>query len=174
MRTQLDQPKIALFHGLNGNYRGEKYQYLSQSYNQLYAPDMNYLEDPYLFDKTLTALEAFKPDILVGNSMGGWFAYLFSTFLGTPTLLFNPALHGREPFVHTPMYTREGTIKSSQYICVLGIDDTVIDPLKTITCFKERGILEQITFLIGHDGHEIPQAKFQHFFHLALKEFHLN
>jgi hypothetical protein len=126
--------RVAFFHGLESPHRSEKNDAMERMFTYIYAPPMDY-KDSKLFDTVLAEVKKQKPDILIGSSMGGWFAYCISTLTGIPTLLFNPAVQGRsmEPKV------KLGKIKSAHTI-VLGRKDRVVDPDKTIDWFSKNGI----------------------------------
>lgn len=142
--------KIAFFHGLESNEKSEKSQYLKSNFNA-WCPAMDY-RNPKLFDEVLAHIQSDKPDLLIGSSMGGWFAYCLSTLTGIPTLLLNPALQGRsmEPKV------RLGNMKANHSI-VLGSEDIVLDPTKTKTWLKGncKGKYE---IHMERMGHRTPNA----------------
>ena len=137
--------KVAFFHGLESDANSEKSLYLKSNFNA-WCPSMNY-SDPKLFDEVLEHIQKDKPDLLIGSSMGGWFAYCLSTLTGIPTLLLNPAVQGRsiEPKVHL------GNMKAHHTV-VLGSEDAVIDPVKTKIWLKEncKGKYEINMERIGH------------------------
>jgi hypothetical protein len=126
--------RVAFFHGLESAPRSEKNDALERIYTHIYAPSMDYT-DPKLFDTVLAEVKKQKIDLLIGSSMGGWFAYCISTLTGIPTLLFNPAVQGRsmEPKV------KMGSIPAAHTV-VLGKKDTVINPEKTISWFDRNGV----------------------------------
>ncbi len=81
--------------------------------------------------------------------MGGFFAYQLSTLLGVPTLLFNPAVHGRS--INPPVKT--GNLKV-HHTLVLGEKDDIIDPFITSRWFKDN---KEDTFInYERIGHRIP------------------
>ena len=137
--------RVAFFHGLESSEKSEKSQYLKANFNA-WCPAMDY-KNPKLFDEVLAHIQSDKPDLLIGSSMGGWFAYCISTLTGIPTLLLNPAVQGRslEPKVHL------GNMKANHSV-VLGIEDIVIDPAKTKSWFKGncKGKYEFHMERIGH------------------------
>jgi hypothetical protein len=141
--------KAAFFHGLESPPRSEKNDVMERVFSEVFAPPMDY-RDSRLFDETLKSVKEFQPDILIGSSMGGWFAYCISTLTGIPTLLFNPAVHGRtfDPRV------KIGSI-SAKHTVVLGKDDKVIDPSKTIDWFSKNGV-GRARFNLAQMEHRIP------------------
>lgn len=137
--------KVAFFHGLESNAKSEKASYLKSQYDA-WCPSMDYT-NPRLFDEILKQIQVDKPDLLIGSSMGGWFAYCISTLTGIPTLLLNPAVQGRsiEP------KTKLGNLKANHTV-VLGKDDIVVNPDKTRDWFKSncRGTYNFHMEPIGH------------------------
>lgn len=126
--------KVAFFHGLESPHKSDKNDSLQNRFDFVYDPSMSYT-DPRLFEKVLSEVKRNKIDLLIGSSMGGWFAYCISTLTGIPTLLFNPAFHSRsmEPKV------RIGNQKAKHTV-VLGTEDTVIIPMLTQNWISKEGI----------------------------------
>jgi hypothetical protein len=126
--------KVAFFHGLESPHPSDKTEALRRVYTHVYDPPMDYT-DPRLFEEVLSEVKKQKIELLIGSSMGAWFAYCISTLTGIPTLLFNPAVHSRSmnPKV------RSGSIKSSHTV-VFGKKDSVVDPDKTVEWFDKNGV----------------------------------
>jgi esterase/lipase len=139
--------KVAFFHGLDSEPISEK-NYSLRIFDEVYDPKMDYRNDTDLFNNVLSHLKQNPVDLLIGSSMGGYFAYCLSTHLGVRTLLFNPAVHSRpiEPIVSM------GDLKSNNLI-VLGTEDTVIKPQPTVEFFKSVG---DSTIMFENMGHLIP------------------
>jgi hypothetical protein len=130
--------RVAFFHGLESKPFTEKNQELIKHYGDpnVYAPAMDY-KDPWLFDTILKQVRERNIELLIGSSMGGYFSYCLSTMTGIPTVLFNPAVIGRsfDPVV-------EMGLISSKHRVILGVNDDVIDPIKSLAYFTEYGIGE--------------------------------
>ena len=126
--------RIAFFHGLESAAVSNKSEYLQHNFIDPYVPHMDY-KDSRLFEHVLDEIKRRDIDLLVGSSMGGWFAYCLGTLTGIPTLLFNPAFHSRafEPRV------RMG-FKNADNVVVLGVHDDVIVPEKSLDWIKKNGI----------------------------------
>jgi predicted esterase YcpF (UPF0227 family) len=122
--------KVAFFHGLDSPALSEKSFALREKFDKVYDPAMDY-KDPEIFNRVLKHLQENPVDLLIGSSMGGYFAYCLSTILGTRTLLFNPAVHSRplEPIVQLGG-------KESNHLIVLGNTDTIITPKETELFFQ--------------------------------------
>ena len=147
--------RVAFLHGLESKPFSEKNQELIKQYgdNNVYAPAMDY-RDPWLFDTVLKEIKERDIQLLIGSSMGGYFAYCLSTMTGIPTLLFNPAVIGRS---FDPV-TELGTLPVRHKV-ILGINDDVIDPIKSTSYFSKYGIGE-FEYHKEDIGHRIPKEVF--------------
>lgn len=141
--------KVAFFHGLESKPRGEKNLRLEETFDFVYAPPMPY-EREGLFDEVLEYVRKNEIDLLIGSSMGGWFAYNISTITGIPTLLFNPAVHSRSI---EPLF-RIGN-QESKHTVIFGTSDDIINPKKTRNWISEKGI-GKFEFHEEEMGHRIP------------------
>ena len=92
--------------------------------------------------------------MIIGSSMGGYFAHAIGTTLGTPVIMFNPALHSRS-------FNPYGVVcgeKPVDGVCVLGMDDDVIDPTTTYNMLKND---EKLAIMpVEGMGHRTPFEKF--------------
>jgi predicted esterase YcpF (UPF0227 family) len=84
--------RVWYFHGLESNQGGPKVDFLQTLAAEVYAPAMGY-NNPLLFEELLNKAKLALPDLLIGSSMGGYFADVLGSRTGTTVLLFNPALH---------------------------------------------------------------------------------
>jgi hypothetical protein len=143
--------RVAFFHGLESKPHSEKNIELVKHFGEsnVYAPAMDY-RDPWLFDTVLKEIKERDIQLLIGSSMGGYFAYCLSTLTGIPTLLFNPAVIGRS---FDPV-TELGNL-AAKHTVVLGINDDVIDPFKSTAYFMKSGIGE-FEYNKEDIGHRIP------------------
>lgn len=152
---------IAFFHGLESSANSSKSVFLHKNF-VAFTPAMNYY-DENLFDETLSQLKNTNFDLLVGSSMGGYFAYHLSTFLNLPTLLFNPAFVDRsfEPIVHT------GTFQPPQTI-IIGENDDVIIPQKSILWIEKN--IKHYSFYLESIGHRTPIEVFEKWVFKSMNE----
>jgi hypothetical protein len=131
---------VLYFHGLESPPGGEKVHYLSYEVDWVKAPAMDY-RDPEVFEDWLDYVKREKPDLIIGSSMGGYFAYALASHTGIPVLLFNPALHNRSfevKDIHSGEFKPEGKV-------ILGKKDNVIDPLITKAMLKNSNLkIEEI------------------------------
>lgn len=124
--------KVAYFHGYGSNPFNEKVEYLLENFESVYAPLILYDYNPY--ESMLEHLKENPVDLIIGSSMGGWFAYNMSAELGIPVLLFNPAFNGRP----IEIFIKEDHPESSCFV-VLGKRDDVVDPEKSKMFLLENG-----------------------------------
>lgn len=137
--------KIAFLHGLESAPISDKTDFLHKNFTSVYAPAIDY-HNPNAFTEIYNHIKENPVDLLVGSSMGGWFAYNLSTLLGTPTLLFNPALHSRS--IEPPVLN--GDIQIHHNI-VLGMRDDVIKESDTVDYLHNNNIGSLVFFEdIGH------------------------
>jgi esterase/lipase len=144
--------KIMFLHGLESKQGGSKVEYLEQFF-EVHAPECRYHTKPGIFYNLLDQAEGFKPDFIVGSSMGGYMAYLIGQHLNCPVILFNPALHSRsiEPIVEKGIHTPDIHLG-------LGMRDDVIDPMKTLDLL---GYEDVMSVYIENHKHQTPQGFFE-------------
>ena len=135
----------------------EKTYALREKFDDVYDPSMDYT-DPNMFEKVLKHLQENPVDLLIGSSMGGYFAYCLSTQLGIRTLLFNPAVHSR-PL--DPVVTLGD--KETNHLVVLGTQDNVIKPSETVKFFHD---VNNVTIVNEEIGHSIPIEIFKSYIRL--------
>jgi predicted esterase YcpF (UPF0227 family) len=147
--------KVLYLHGLESGQGGPKVDYLADKC-YVHAPEMDYTRKD-IFPYLVQMMEDFDPDLIIGSSMGGYAAYMLGGFYNKPIIAFNPALHSRKFNPNFPIKAQN--CYPSKAKIVLGEEDTIIDPKKT---------LEFITDQIGYSfpnidienvngmGHRIP------------------
>ena len=151
--------KIVYLHGLESQQGGQKVDYLSDK-GYVFAPEMPYKQNPDLFQDTLEEIkELGEPDLIVGSSMGGYFAYMLAShFENVEVILFNPALKERSVEfrnVTKGKYKVKGTIALSE-------KDRVIDPKITLETLEEIDELDNFKIKeMKNIGHQIPIYSFR-------------
>lgn len=136
--------KIVYLHGLESAQGGEKVSFLTED-NFVYAPKMDYT-DTATFKKVLDKITSFKPNLIIGSSMGGYFAYMYSSYLDIPVLLFNPALQR----IQIDDGVTVGNKEVNGY-CVLGENDDIVDPTQTKNLLKyNKKIIIEIVSKMAH------------------------
>lgn len=148
--------KIAYLHGLESTVEvnSPKIIFLKSISSSLYAPQINY-RDPEQFNRIYQELQVLRPDVIIGSSMGGYFAYLLGSKLGIKTILFNPAMCGRS---FEPVTDQTGLFGTRNYIR-FGESDTVIDYKKVIKYFNTQETGHYQYGFTGN-GHRVPETVF--------------
>ena len=148
--------KIAYLHGLESNNIGPKNDWLRQIAN-VYDPQINYHEK-HIFQKIFLEIKNFEPNLIVGSSMGGFFAYEIAKMLNIKAVLFNPALHSRSmnPDINGIL---SGKNKPT-IIFILGKNDEIIDPKVTLKMNALEKNKNVTTKILDH-GHGTPFEVFQ-------------
>ena len=118
--------KVWYLHGLESAAGGPKVDFLNEVADEVYAPEMDY-ENPFMFAALYNKGLEDKPDLIIGSSMGGYFADALGSHLDVEVLLFNPALHSR---IIEPIGVTYGETNWERNF-VVGTEDDVIDPIAT-------------------------------------------
>ena len=119
--------KILYLHGLDGSLGPDKKEVLER-YFDVTAPQLDYRNTPDMYEKLSQLIQTEKIEIVIGNSMGGCFAYYLSVAHNLPTLCFNPALCFRPlPFEFPDIQHSTNPI-----VFVIGGKDTIVPALQNI------------------------------------------
>lgn len=118
-------------HGLESAAGGPKVEFLYENADKVFAPCMDY-NAPEMFEGLLKLAKHDKPDLIIGSSMGGYFADALGSHLDTEVLLFNPALHSRPVEPEGVTYGETNWERNF----VVGTEDKIIDP-KATRVFKD-------------------------------------
>ena len=158
--------KILFLHGLESNNQSSKVSCMKRYGHEVCAPEMNYKENQELYKKTLKTVKEIKPDLIVGSSMGGYYAYHLGTHYKTNLILLNPALPNRS---FDPPILPDGTEKSNIW-ALIGKNDDVVDPVANEKILKRVGA----SIEIGNHGHRTPEDVFEPYFKKVLIDLGLN
>ena len=113
-------------HGLESAVGGPKVDFLCENADKVFAPYMDY-NFHGMFEGLLKLGKYNKPDLIIGSSMGGYFADALGSHLDVEVLLFNPALHSRSMEPYGVTYGETNWERNF----VVGTEDKVIDPKAT-------------------------------------------
>lgn len=113
-------------HGLESAVGGPKVEFLKSVAEEVFAPKMVYT-NPNMFQALLNTAKIDKPDLIIGSSMGGYFADAIGSHLDIEVILFNPALHSRSMEPEGVTYGKTNWERNF----VVGTEDKVIDPKAT-------------------------------------------
>ena len=139
--------KILFFHGFESTLPSSKAEWMEHQGHIVYAHPMQYSKKN-AFHLALECAKQFNPDLIVGSSMGGYFAFHIGTHLPTKLVLLNPALHGRSKEFERP---KNGKYQPEIW-ALLGKNDALIDPFVTVE--KLKNLNAKIT--IGEHEHRTP------------------
>jgi predicted esterase YcpF (UPF0227 family) len=134
--------KILFLHGLESSNKGEKVDFLKEQAEVL-APKIDY-QDEALEEKLMYIVENFRPDFIIGSSMGGYVGMLLANRYGIKNLLYNPAIHSRSI---EPKLNRLNIIDPNHFVdfnIVLGNQDDVIDPNVTESMLLDAEVVCEI------------------------------
>lgn len=133
---------ILNLHGLNGSAHNTNYKLLLETYSEdmIISPQIDYAKASPI--EILERLKEYKNvSYIVGNSFGGFFAYILSNMCNVPCLLVNPCIPPDRyipSLVEGYAYTDELIHLMENYsfhqqpvYMILGIDDTVLSPVYT-------------------------------------------
>jgi predicted esterase YcpF (UPF0227 family) len=113
-------------HGLESAVGGPKVDFLNSVAESVFAPKMVY-SNPNMFKALLATAKINKPDLIIGSSMGGYFADALGSHLDVEVILFNPALHSRSMEPEGVTYGETNWERNF----VVGTEDDIIDPKAT-------------------------------------------
>jgi len=125
--------RILYLHGLESEQGGAKVGYLSANH-YVYAPAIKYSE-PNLLEQIISSIEVFKPDVIIGSSMGGYLANELSIKFGIPAILLNPAL--LSPPVRVNINDKKIRLSDKLIVAVLGKFDTVVPYRDTLDLLQK-------------------------------------
>ena len=149
--------KVWYLHGLESAAGGPKVDFLNKVSSDVYAPAMDYKNHKTFGELYRKITKEGKPDLIVGSSMGGFFADALASHFGINVLLFNPAFHSRSIVSKLPYGSNFG-----KRFIVLGTDDEVIDYKVSLDLIRKDKAFDASTdsILLVPMGHRTPLNKF--------------
>ena len=159
--------KILYLHGLESSVGGPKVEYLESSGHEVHAPDMCWDVGGNFVSIADHCAYEDDFDLIVGSSMGGYFAYELGKTFDIPVLLLNPALHSRsiEPEV---IVCPDDEVGYPLVFLGVGSNDDVINCETTLDYLDEHApYFLRSNCLIGDHGHQTPLDFFQKVFDLT-------
>tara|TARA_B110000503_G_scaffold124016_1_gene190171 strand:+ start:819 stop:1304 length:486 start_codon:yes stop_codon:yes gene_type:complete len=149
--------KILYLHGLESKQGGEKVGFLAGQ-ACVYAPAMSYA-DSNIEKQLIKIVKAFKPDVIIGSSMGGYSAMLLGNYFNIKTIAFNPAFHSRTFDPNFNKLSNADPDLGFTPVVVLGMEDKVINPLLTKEILDDAFIDCNIEEIEGM-GHRVDPVIF--------------
>jgi predicted esterase YcpF (UPF0227 family) len=144
--------RVMFIHGLESNVPSEKTKYLEKHFT-LFAPQIDYRKQN-IFAEVLEMAKDFKPELIIGSSMGGYFGYYIAGELNLPAILFNPALPYRTT-IKPEINSKNIHLKIARF--VLGKNDNIIkakDNLNWIS--KNQNYIDDISISMLNFEHRVP------------------
>ena len=154
--------RIFFIHGLESSNKSSKVDLMQSKGFDVLAPIMDYTTNDSLFSQTLEKVMEFQPHLIVGSSMGGYFASHIGTHYSTTLLLLNPALISR---TFQPKILPDGKMKSNIW-ALLGEYDDLISPIQNFEILQNM----EATIRIGKHGHRTPIESFKGVFEEVIQE----
>ncbi len=161
--------KILNIHGYKGSSENSACLALKELGYDVISPQLDYdAESPENILSLLSdVLSDSKPDVIVGTSLGGFFALLLSIESGLPSVLVNPCLM---PFITLPQLEYSGDISGfirlfgsfseisqSKVFAIIGGQDEII----SYHDFTRRVIKNHAVYPEGkHSGATLPLKEF--------------
>jgi pimeloyl-ACP methyl ester carboxylesterase len=158
--------RVLYLHGLESSNVCDKVDFLREVAD-CYAPPIDY-KDPYIEDLLLKMIRAFKPEVIIGSSMGGYAALLLGNYFGISTVAFNPAFHSRSFDPNFNKMTDADPSLGFTPVVVLGMEDDVINPLITKEILDDA-FIECVIEEVEGMGHRIPLIDFEHIYNKYIK-----
>tara|TARA_R110000744_G_scaffold345133_1_gene450556 strand:+ start:161 stop:652 length:492 start_codon:yes stop_codon:yes gene_type:complete len=160
--------KILYLHGLESGQGGEKVEFLAKK-AFVHAPELDYTRSD-IFPFLISTVEEFKPDVIIGSSMGGYSAFVLGALYKIPVVAFNPALHSRVIEPNFPKFVKKH-IPDDLHI-VIGEKDTVINGKRTLEYLKDHVKDNYVKYEIHHVetmGHRVPLDVFSDMYNKTIK-----
>lgn len=158
--------RVLYLHGLESSNTGSKVDFLNEV-SDCFAPYMDY-KDIHVEKHLMKMVQAFKPDVIIGSSMGGHAALLLGHYFNIPVIAFNPAIHSRSFDPDFSKLSNEDPKIGFTPIIVLGMEDDVINPLITKEILDDA-FFECVIEEVEGMGHRIPLINFEHIYNKYLK-----
>ena len=138
MEIKVMKKRVLYLHGLESSNVCDKVDFLRERVDLL-APSIDYRKSN-IEAELMYMVESFKPDLIIGSSMGGHCALMLANYYNVECIAFNPAIHSRPIEPQLDRLEAKDARPNFQPLVVLGLEDDVIDPAKS------EDILEQANF----------------------------
>jgi pimeloyl-ACP methyl ester carboxylesterase len=150
------QKKILYLHGLDGSLSEEKKEALERSFETI-APQLDYRNTPNMFAKLSDLFISKKFDAVIGNSMGGCFAWYLALVHSVPALCFNPALCFRP----IPIGLPELKPNNNPVVFVLGGQDDTVPALDNFAWICQNSNPNFVLKWYHEMGHRVDIGTFR-------------
>lgn len=169
--------KILNIHGLNGSHNNTNFKILKDMFPEadIVSPQIDYVNvsPKIIISSIVSTLD--DVDLIVGNSFGGFFAYIIGSMKGAKTLLVNPCIppdkyipnlvNGYEYRKILSDLWAEYADTNCDYSVILGNADKVLDINTTLNYLKPSD--SRLAIIEG--GHSLKGEVFENTFKEMLK-----
>jgi hypothetical protein len=118
--------KILYLHGLESSNICDKVEFLKENANVL-APSIDYRKST-IEKELMDMVKSFKPDLIIGSSMGGHVGLILANYYNIDAIVFNPAIHSRSIEPELNILVAKHPNPNFQPVVILGLEDDVINP----------------------------------------------
>ena len=152
-------------HGYQGYVTEEKKEFLN-NYGDIYAPNINYDENPSIILNLLNDFKEDKFDFVSGTSLGGLFAYHMALKLDIPCLLLNPAVTAVEIIKDFLPENTVGKSPNNTVNVIVGMKDEIIAPSIQLDFFNRLNDPKELINIKKYEdlGHFVPLDIFEESF----------
>ncbi|MDR3197815.1 MAG: hypothetical protein LBU34_08120 [Planctomycetaceae bacterium] len=157
--------KILYLHGLDGSLSPEKKEVLER-YFEITAPQLDYRNTPDMFAQLSGLFISEKFNAVIGNSMGGCFAYYLSLKYSVPALCFNPALHFRPIHFDLPELKPNNNPPNNNppnnpIVFVLGGQDDTVPVIESFAWIRQNPNPNFVLKWYNEMGHRVDIKTFE-------------
>jgi len=166
MEIKVMKKRVLYLHGLESSNVCDKVDFLRERVDLL-APSIDYSKSN-IEAELMYMVESFKPDLIIGSSMGGHCALMLANYYNVECIVFNPAIHSRPIEPKLDKFEAKDPNFNFQPVVVLGLEDDVINPLIT------KEILDDALFYCDIEeveglGHRVPFDIFVNIYNKYIK-----
>ncbi|WP_179997703.1 MULTISPECIES: YqiA/YcfP family alpha/beta fold hydrolase [unclassified Acinetobacter] len=142
MNTQ--EPKVLFMHGLDSSRESTKFQAILSKNKYCINVDYRNLKYAAVERFYIDMIEKIKPDILVGHSLGGYWALKMSNRFQLPAVIANPSLMPSFDPDYPAITIEELQSKTSSQIAYIELGDELIDMHSTSDLLEPYMYVESI------------------------------
>ena len=157
--------RVLYLHGLESSNVCDKVDFLRERVDLL-APSIDYRKSN-IEAELMYMVESFKPDLIIGSSMGGHCALMLANYYNVECIAFNPAIHSRSIEPKLDRLEAKDPRFSFQPLIVLGMEDDVIDPNVSKEIFDGVDFDHEIIEVEGM-GHRVPFDVFVNIYNICI------
>jgi predicted esterase YcpF (UPF0227 family) len=156
--------RVIYFQGWKEIFSDAKYKILLKFGDDVYYPEINYQNSKNLINFFSNDIHGSEiPTLIVGGSLGGYFAYHVSNIICCPALIFNPTFYFKNGGDIRPnVISSSNPDQQKQFI--ISLKDEYLDVKRTLKFFKECNFDENKIKIYEDLDHQIPLDVFENDF----------